>query len=343
MLQLDPTTTVAELDRTIATLPTYGPPTTGEVTDNPAIVTAPVTDSDPLVEPREPVIEAPAPVEEPEPATGAPPYQEPRLDPPLAPPSEPRLRLPDYELAADEKRRSLSTQPAWSDDLPAAKPETSRLSPRARVLFVAILLGGLAVFLIIDLLIFREDSSSQPAAESPQAIETAGTANAASPTDGAASGADSGEAQAGQPEATEGAGGQGSGAGNADTSRTGEQNGAGTSPDTGAAAVIAGANGGQGGNGGGPAPLSKTQQVEISTPRGESWLLVRRGSSSGRILYEGLLAPDGSLSFEAKTLFMRVGAASAIDISQDGTVVSEGLEGTLDFELSRARGLRVVS
>lgn len=85
------------------------------------------------------------------------------------------------------------------------------------------------------------------------------------------------------------------------------------------------------------------QQIEITAPRGESWLQIRSGSLDGPIVYEGILAQGETVSFDEKTLFMRAGAVSAIDIHQDGTLVSEGLEGTLDLELSRKDGLRVVS
>ena len=49
------------------------------------------------------------------------------------------------------------------------------------------------------------------------------------------------------------------------------------------------------------------------------------------------------MTFEERVVFVRAGAASALNIFQDGELVSEGLEGTIDLRLTRKNGLRVTS
>jgi hypothetical protein len=90
------------------------------------------------------------------------------------------------------------------------------------------------------------------------------------------------------------------------------------------------------------APRS-VQSVEIKTARGASWLQVRARSASGPILYEGILARGGAVNFEQRAVFIRAGAASALNIFQDGELVSKELEGTIDLRLTRKNGLRVTS
>ena len=290
VLQLDPDTTVAELDRTIATLPTHGPLMGGELSDAPAIVTPPVVEAAQTSDPPPPVEPSHATRPQVEPSgVGAP-----RVDPSVRTPPP---RTPEYRLPRTEEPPPVSTQRVWSDDRRLAPLEIARTSPRARVVLVVVLLGGLAAFLIIALLVLRDDdSASQPAALA-LADESA---SAATTTQGAGTDASGGatrcigtrSSQRGAERSAEGAGASAAAA----TSTRAEP--AGRKP----------------GNESQAAPLSKVQQVEIATPRGESWLQVRRGSSDGRILYEGLLGTGGSLKFEAKTLFIRVGAASAVDV-----------------------------
>ena len=200
---------------------------------------------------------------------------------------------------------------------------------QARRLLVGALLGGLAAFLVVDLLVFRDESSSStPTAASQPEPSAAPTLVPPTPAFGGPVGTTVVEPPSGP--------GLGAAAGAEDGTQGEPAASGGEAESTGAEPATAGSADGAAA----PPPV---QEVEISTPRGESWLQVRRGRQAGPILYEGVLAPDKTVTFEAKTLFIRVGAVASVDIHQDGSLVSDGLEGTLDLELTRARGLRVVS
>lgn len=63
-----------------------------------------------------------------------------------------------------------------------------------------------------------------------------------------------------------------------------------------------------------PASTSLT----ISATRGDCWVEVRAGSSTGELLYAGTLATGKALRFNREKLWLRLGAASNVDITVNG-------------------------
>ncbi|HVD50233.1 MAG TPA: RodZ domain-containing protein [Gaiellaceae bacterium] len=78
------------------------------------------------------------------------------------------------------------------------------------------------------------------------------------------------------------------------------------------------------------APVSrpKLADVRIEAQRNGSWLEVRRGSSSGAVLYSSVLLPGTQLHFRGPRLWARMGAAGNLSITANGRPVS--LRGTFD-------------
>jgi hypothetical protein len=65
-----------------------------------------------------------------------------------------------------------------------------------------------------------------------------------------------------------------------------------------------------------PAPAATS--LAITATRGDCWTEVRAGSSTGAVLYSGLLASGSTLKFNRDRLWLRLGAASNVDIMVNG-------------------------
>jgi hypothetical protein len=89
------------------------------------------------------------------------------------------------------------------------------------------------------------------------------------------------------------------------------------------------------------APVTSARLVLRAT-RGESWLMVRRGSESGPLVYEGMLASGRSLRFAGKRLWLRVGAPANLDAEVNGKRASGLPPSTADVVVTRA-GIRLLS
>jgi hypothetical protein len=70
-----------------------------------------------------------------------------------------------------------------------------------------------------------------------------------------------------------------------------------------------------------PAPKAATVRVDISAPTQASWLEVRRGSATGRVLFSGELAPGRHLHLTGTRLWARFGAANNLAIRANGRPV----------------------
>jgi Domain of unknown function (DUF4115) len=77
-----------------------------------------------------------------------------------------------------------------------------------------------------------------------------------------------------------------------------------------------------------PAARAQLVDVRIEAQQDGSWLEVRRGSSSGRVLYSGMLLPGTQLHFRAPRVWARLGAAGNLSIVANGRPVS--VHGTYD-------------
>jgi uncharacterized protein DUF4115 len=66
-----------------------------------------------------------------------------------------------------------------------------------------------------------------------------------------------------------------------------------------------------------PQPVTVTT-LSITATRGDCWVEVRAGSSSGIVLYAATLATGDTVRFRRKRLWLRLGAASNVDVVLDG-------------------------
>lgn len=74
----------------------------------------------------------------------------------------------------------------------------------------------------------------------------------------------------------------------------------------------------------------------VVAARGDSWLELRAGSATGRSLYEGTLAEGQRVTFRAKKIWLRAGAASYLDITVNGKPLKPSLSGTAEVVLPSA-------
>ena len=70
-----------------------------------------------------------------------------------------------------------------------------------------------------------------------------------------------------------------------------------------------------------PAPATPTRELTISA-RGRCWLSVRACSSTGRVLYEGMLESGKAMRFTQRPMWIRFGAPWNVDVRLDGRAVA---------------------
>lgn len=58
--------------------------------------------------------------------------------------------------------------------------------------------------------------------------------------------------------------------------------------------------------------------LSVAATRGDCWVEVRAGSATGEVLYAGTLATGSSLKFNRPKLWLRLGAASHVDVVVNG-------------------------
>lgn len=95
-----------------------------------------------------------------------------------------------------------------------------------------------------------------------------------------------------------------------------------------------------------PAPAHEAAAAPVLSlvaARGSCWLLVRRGSSTGPVLYEQTLAQGGHVRFGVSTpLWIRVGAPWNLDAKLGGRTLQGALPSSTGDVVATARGLRRV-
>lgn len=77
-------------------------------------------------------------------------------------------------------------------------------------------------------------------------------------------------------------------------------------------------------------PRSSVTAVVLTATRGDCWVEVRAGSSTGEALYTGTLTAGDSLRFKRPKLWLRLGAASNVDLVVNGRP-SRVPPGTVEF------------
>jgi DivIVA protein/Domain of unknown function (DUF4115) len=83
-------------------------------------------------------------------------------------------------------------------------------------------------------------------------------------------------------------------------------------------------------------------RLVLTATRGDSWLVVRAGSKTGDVLYEGTLATGKTLRFVQKRLWLRVGAPANLDVKLNGAPAKGFPRLTADVVVT-PRGLGSVS
>jgi hypothetical protein len=67
-----------------------------------------------------------------------------------------------------------------------------------------------------------------------------------------------------------------------------------------------------------PQPPASPPILSITATRGDCWVEVRAGSSTGSILYAATLAGGSTVRFHRDKVWLRLGAASNVDITVNG-------------------------
>ena len=67
-----------------------------------------------------------------------------------------------------------------------------------------------------------------------------------------------------------------------------------------------------------PPPRPSISTIVLTASRGDCWVLARDSSSTGAVLYEGLLQQGSSTRVKAKRLWLSLGAAANVDVVIDG-------------------------
>jgi uncharacterized protein DUF4115 len=80
-------------------------------------------------------------------------------------------------------------------------------------------------------------------------------------------------------------------------------------------------------------PSADRLRFELAAVDGDSWTSVRRGSADGEVLYEGVLTSGDSVRFTGRRLWLRLGAASNVEILVNGEEVEDVPPGTVDLVL----------
>jgi len=78
-------------------------------------------------------------------------------------------------------------------------------------------------------------------------------------------------------------------------------------------------------------------RLRLTAARGSSWVLVRAGTSGGRVLYSGILNQGQSISVSSGVLWVSFGAAANLDARLNGSELELGT-GTFDARIG-VRGL----
>jgi hypothetical protein len=90
-----------------------------------------------------------------------------------------------------------------------------------------------------------------------------------------------------------------------------------------------------------PKRVARNAKLVLAASRGPCWLSVHVGSSSGRLLREGMLAEGDSVRFAARRLWIRLGAPQNLDAKLNG--VGAALPGDTADVVVTTSGMRTVA
>ncbi len=89
-----------------------------------------------------------------------------------------------------------------------------------------------------------------------------------------------------------------------------------------------------------PAAHDERVALRLSAARASSWVVARRGSADGRVLFRGTLATGRSLRFRGERLWLRLGSPAGLRARLDGRALA--LPARPSTILVRKKGLRVL-
>jgi hypothetical protein len=82
-------------------------------------------------------------------------------------------------------------------------------------------------------------------------------------------------------------------------------------------------------------PTTTVPRIVLTASRGDCWVVARSGSSSGPVLYEGLLETGRTVRLQSKRVWLSLGAAANVDVLIDGK--HEALpQGTIEVLVPRS-------
>jgi Helix-turn-helix domain/RodZ C-terminal domain len=88
--------------------------------------------------------------------------------------------------------------------------------------------------------------------------------------------------------------------------------------------------------------VPRTARVELAAARGDCWLLVRERSSSGSVVFEGILRKGGAVEFQGRALWLRVGAPWNLAVHVNGRA-QRGLPTKPSDLLITSRGVKTTT
>ncbi len=74
----------------------------------------------------------------------------------------------------------------------------------------------------------------------------------------------------------------------------------------------------------------KLARVRLTAARNDSWVEIRKSSSSGRVLFAGIVRAGQSIQFVGRRLWARFGSLGNFDLTINGRIVHPAFNGTVD-------------
>ena len=84
------------------------------------------------------------------------------------------------------------------------------------------------------------------------------------------------------------------------------------------------------------APQPKSTRVLLTAVRSDSWVEIRAGSSTGRVLFDGVVPEGKSIRVAGRRLWARFGSLGNFDLTINGRPVHPALNGTVDTVITAA-------
>ena len=77
-------------------------------------------------------------------------------------------------------------------------------------------------------------------------------------------------------------------------------------------------------------PRPKSTRVLLTAVRSDSWVEIRAGSSTGRVLFDGVVTEGQAIRVVGRRLWARFGSLGNFDLTINGRAVRPAFDGTVD-------------